>query len=84
MKQLAALRAFNATGRLQDLSGQPTLVVSPAHDPIAPPQFGRALAAGIPGARYEELADASHGMTIQHPERVNELLRAHITAAEAA
>jgi pimeloyl-ACP methyl ester carboxylesterase len=83
MKQLAALRAFDATARLGALADKPTLVVAATHDPIAPPQFGRALAAGIPGARYVEIEDASHGVTIQHAARVNELLRAHITAANA-
>ena len=83
MKQLGALRAFDATGRLGRLAGIPTLVVSAAHDPIAPPRFGRALAAGIPGARYVGFADASHGLPIQHPDRVNALLAEHLAQADA-
>ena len=83
MKQLAALRAYDATDRLARLAGTPTLVIAAAHDPIAPPQFGRALAAGIPGARYGEIADASHGLPMHRVERVNELLRAHLVAAGA-
>jgi pimeloyl-ACP methyl ester carboxylesterase len=82
MPQLSALRAFDATHRLSQLSAVPTLVVSAAHDPIAPPPFGRALAAAIPGARYVEFADAAHGLPIQHAERVNDLLREHFAAAE--
>jgi pimeloyl-ACP methyl ester carboxylesterase len=81
MKQLGALRTFDATARLGELAGIPTLVVSATEDPIAPPRFGAALAAAIPGARYEELPDASHGVTIQQPEVINTLLRRHVAAA---
>ena len=82
MKQLAALRAYDATPRLGELAGVPTLVVSAAHDPIARPASGRALAAGIPGARYVEFADASHGLPIQRAGEVNALLLEHLRAAE--
>jgi len=83
MKQLAALRAFDATGRLGRITHTPTLVVSAAHDPIAPPRHGRALAEAIPGARYVEFAGASHGLPIQHAARVDELLLEHLRHAEA-
>jgi pimeloyl-ACP methyl ester carboxylesterase len=49
-------------------------VVSAAHDPIAPPRFGRQLAGLIPDARYVEFAEASHGLTIQHAAELNRLL----------
>lgn len=84
MKQLAALRAYDASSRLRELAGIPTLVMSAAHDPIAPPRYGRALASGLAGARYVEFADASHGLPIQHSSRVNELLRGHLRAAETS
>lgn len=77
--QLSALRAYDATPRLAELAGLPTLVVSAAHDPIAPPRAGRKLAAGIPGSRLIELSDASHGAPIQHAERVNALLLEHLS-----
>jgi pimeloyl-ACP methyl ester carboxylesterase len=82
MKQLAALRAYDASARLSDLGGIPTLVVSASHDPIAPPEFGRRLAAGIAGARYVELSDASHGLPIRRAAAVNSLLAAHISEAD--
>jgi pimeloyl-ACP methyl ester carboxylesterase len=82
MKQLAALRAYDARDRLGQVSA-PTLVMSAAHDPIVPPRHGRALARAIEGARYQEFPDASHGLPIQHAARVNELLRAHLRGAEA-
>jgi len=59
----------------------PTLVVSGRHDPIAPPAFGRAIAAGIAGARYVEYEDASHALPIQHADRVNALLLEHLISA---
>ena len=78
MKQLGAMKRYDATPRLAELGGIPTLVVSAAHDPIAPPRAGRAIAAGIPGARYVEMADASHGVPIHQAERINALLLDHL------
>jgi pimeloyl-ACP methyl ester carboxylesterase len=75
-RQLAAMRAYNASSRLGELAGLPCLVVNAVHDPIAPPRAGRVLA-GIPGSRYVELADASHGVPIQYPDRINTLLIDH-------
>ena len=83
MKQLAALRAYDATDRLRHIDGIPTLVVSAGHDPIAPPVFGRALASGIRNAEYVEFAQASHGLPIHKPAETNVLLKRHIAAAEA-
>jgi pimeloyl-ACP methyl ester carboxylesterase len=79
--QLAAMRAYDATPRLGQLAGLPTLVVSAAHDPIAPPSAGRALAAGIPGARYVEVAQASHGLPIQEAAATTTMLEAHFALA---
>jgi len=81
-QQLAALRAEDVTGELQRISA-PTLVVSAAHDPIAPPALGRALAAAIPGARHELLSDQAHGAPILAPDIVNTLLLAHLDRVEA-
>jgi len=82
-EQLRALRRYDASHRLAELAGLPTLVVAAAHDPIAPPRAGRALAAGIPGARYVEIADAAHGLPITHAEQVNALLADHLRGARA-
>ena len=81
MKQLVALRAYDATGRLGRITHTPTLVMSALHDPIAPPRHGRALAGAIPGAAYVEFNDASHGLPIQHATRVNQLLLEHLRHA---
>jgi pimeloyl-ACP methyl ester carboxylesterase len=74
MRQLDALRRFNATASLSQLASIPTLVLSAEHDIIFPPGCGRALAGGIPGARYVEISAAAHGVPIQAPEAVNEAL----------
>jgi pimeloyl-ACP methyl ester carboxylesterase len=84
VKQLAAMGRYDAKSRLGELSGLPTLVVSAAHDRIARPELGRDLAARVPGARYIELADASHGVPIERPEEINKLLLEHLAHAEKA
>jgi pimeloyl-ACP methyl ester carboxylesterase len=78
--QLAAMRGASALARLGELAGVPTLVANAAHDPIAPPRVGRPLADGIPGARYVEFPDASHGLPITHATATNALLREHLEA----
>lgn len=81
MRQLAAMRACDQTPWLAKI-GAPALVVSARHDPIAPPELGRKLAAGLAESRYVELADAAHGAPIEHAERVNALIEEHLSAAE--
>lgn len=79
MPQLRALGRYDASSRLGEIAA-PTLVVSAAHDPIARPASGRALAAAIPGARYVELAASGHAVPAHDPSTVNALLRAHWSA----
>jgi aminoacrylate hydrolase len=80
MRQLRAMSRFDASARLASLAGMPTLVLSAAHDRIARPEYGRALAAAIPGARYVEVPDAGHAVTIQSAAAVNEFLLQHLGA----
>ncbi|WP_439628016.1 alpha/beta fold hydrolase [Gemmata sp.] len=79
--QLKAMRASSVSARLGELTGVPTLVVNAAHDPISPPRVSRAIADGVPGSRYVEFADASHGLPISHAAAVNALLLEHFAAA---
>lgn len=76
--QLKAMRRSDVSARLPELAGLPTLVMSAVHDPIAPPRITRALADGIPGARYLEADDASHGLPITHAAWVNARVREHL------
>jgi aminoacrylate hydrolase len=82
MKQLRAMSRYNAAPRLAELRGVPTLVVSGSFDRIARPEFGRALADGIGGARYVEMKDAGHALPIQCAGALNALLADHIDRAE--
>ena len=84
MKQLKAMGRYDATPRLRELAGIPTLVVSAFHDRIARPEFGRALASLVPGARYVEIANASHGVPIEQSEQINNLLIEHFEKSESA
>jgi pimeloyl-ACP methyl ester carboxylesterase len=81
MRQLKAMSRYDAGGRLAGLSTIPTIVVSATEDRVAPVASGRALAAAIPGAKYIELADAGHGMTIHRAEEINRLLANHVGSA---
>jgi pimeloyl-ACP methyl ester carboxylesterase len=80
LAQIGAFRHCDLRPRLGELGGIATLVVAASNDLIAPPALGRAVAKGIPGARYVEVEDAGHGLPITHAERVNALLRAHFAA----
>jgi 3-oxoadipate enol-lactonase len=81
MQQLRAMGRYDASSKLAQLGGIPTLVVSAAHDCIARPAYGRALAAAIPGAAYVEIPDAGHGLPIQKSDQVNRLLLEQFQAA---
>ena len=77
MKQLRAMSRFDVSARLQQLAAIPTLVVSAALDRIALAKYGRSLATAIPGARYVEIDDAGHAVTIQRADVINQLLSEH-------
>jgi pimeloyl-ACP methyl ester carboxylesterase len=76
--QLGAMRKHDVTPRLGDLAGIPTLVVSAQHDLIARPRSGRAIAEGIPGARFALIEGASHALPVLEPERCAELLMSQL------
>lgn len=82
--QLGALSAWDATPRLAELTGLPTLVVSARHDPLSRPEVAAALARAIPGCRHVVLDDLSHGAPVHDPPRVNALLLEHLEAAAGA
>jgi 3-oxoadipate enol-lactonase len=57
----------------------PTLVVSGADDPSAPPEHGELLASRIPGARHEIVQNARHLASVERADEVNRLLVEHLT-----
>ncbi|MGE5186439.1 MAG: alpha/beta fold hydrolase [Acidobacteriota bacterium] len=72
-KQLAALRAFDATPRLSSLD-VPTLVVTGTADVLIPPANSDQLARLIPHARLVRLPDLGHDFIAEEPARVVELV----------
>jgi pimeloyl-ACP methyl ester carboxylesterase len=84
MKQLMAMGRHDTSKRLAELSHIPTLVVSAEHDHIALPHYGQTLANAIPGARFELLSSASHGVTIQKAERLNQMLIEFLASIDLA
>jgi aminoacrylate hydrolase len=77
MKQLRASARYDAHDRLRALASIPTLVLSASEDRIAQVAYGRQLAAAIPGALFELVPDAAHGVPIQNAALINDRLRAH-------
>lgn len=73
-----ALAAMDLRAELGSISC-PTLVISGADDPATPPEQGRLIAAGVPGARFEVVADAMHLANIEQPEAVGELIVGFLT-----
>lgn len=57
----------------------PTLVIAAAQDPSTPPEHGRAVAAGIPGARLVELPRGAHLVNLETPDAVTGLLLEHLS-----
>ena len=53
----------------------PTLVLCGALDQTTPPADARALAALIPGARYDEIADAGHCPMLEQPAALTEKMQ---------
>ena len=82
-QQILAMLRHNATPQLSQLSGIPTLVINGERDMLAPPSSGRAIAAGIAGSRYAEIAGASHAFPVLEPERCSAMLLQHLERAVA-
>jgi pimeloyl-ACP methyl ester carboxylesterase len=61
----------------------PTLVIVGEHDQPTPPDRAREIAAAIPGARLEIVADSGHSSTLEQPEIVTALIRTFITGIDA-
>ena len=73
----AAQRGMAARPDSGDVLGSiavPTLVVTGEEDTLTGPDEGRALAAGIPGARFLLVERAGHLVNLERPEVVNEAL----------
>ncbi len=72
-----ALARWDARKELARIAA-PTLVVSGADDPSAPPEYGELLASRIPGARHQVIPGARHLANVEHADEVNRLLVEHL------
>jgi 3-oxoadipate enol-lactonase len=60
----------------------PTLVITGAADPVAPPSSGEALAAALPVASHTSIADAAHIANAEQPDDFTAALLQHIDRDE--
>jgi 3-oxoadipate enol-lactonase len=72
-----ALAAMDLRAALPRVSA-PTLVIGGREDLALPPEHQKLIAAAIPGARLELIADAAHIASAQQPELVNRLIEEHL------
>jgi 3-oxoadipate enol-lactonase len=73
-----ALARWDARDELHRIVA-PTLVVSGADDPAAPPEHGELLAERIPEARHVVIPHARHLASVERADEVNRLIREHLT-----
>jgi pimeloyl-ACP methyl ester carboxylesterase len=63
---------------------EPTLILWGADDLTVPLRTGKVLAARMPHAHLQLIADAAHEPMSDQPDEVNKLVRAHLLAGEQA
>ena len=73
-RQMAYCRHHDAMARLEQIR-VPTLVVNGDEDILAAPRMGRQLANLIPGARFEQAAQAAHLYMLSEPDRFAKTIR---------
>jgi 3-oxoadipate enol-lactonase len=73
-----ALADLDLRDRLAEIEA-PTLAVTGAEDPVAPPETGERLAASIAGARHVTIAGARHIANAEQPSTFTQHVLAHLT-----
>jgi len=58
----------------------PVLVLCGADDTGTPPAENRRIAELVPGARYEQIADARHFPNVEHPDTFNHIMLEWLSA----
>jgi pimeloyl-ACP methyl ester carboxylesterase len=81
----AVLRVADRPGVLEEIGKitAPTLVVVGEHDQPTPPERARTIAAAIPGARLEIVANCGHSSTIEQPAVLTALIRGFVMENDA-
>lgn len=59
----------------------PTIVISSAHDPEAPPRQGRHLAERLPRCRYAVVGGGAHLVSVERSDRISGLLLDHLVGS---
>lgn len=75
-----AIADFDVRAELHRITA-PTLVLAGRDDPATPVDVVREVADGIPGARFDVIADAAHLLTVEQPAAVNRALSEHLGRA---
>lgn len=73
-RRMDAIRAFDVTDRLGEISAR-TLLIYGAEDPIGKLEYGRTMVEAIPGAHLEVLPGMRHGITLEAKHEVAALIR---------
>jgi 3-oxoadipate enol-lactonase len=68
-----AIIHFNVLSKLSSVS-TPTLVVCGDSDTGTPPEGNKRIAELIPGARYQQIANARHVPNVEHPDTFNRIM----------
>lgn len=76
-----AISTFDVRDRLAEVT-VPVLAIAGAEDPATPPEMVRLIADTAANGRFEVVDDSAHLLNAEKPERVNELLTAHLAATE--
>jgi len=82
-ERLTKLESFDVSDRLWKIE-VPTLILAGAHDVIVPAARQRALAEGIPGARFATIEDAGHIGFLTHRAQVVRDVRRHLRRVKSS
>ncbi len=82
--QMGAIAGHDTRERLRELEGIPTLVVHGLEDVLVPPQRGRELAAGIPGARLTLIPACGHILMTDAEQQTAEEIVEHLERSAGA
>ncbi len=77
-----AMEDHSAKDLLPEIAA-PTLVLAGAKDVMTPPRLAEEMAEIIPSARLEILAEGSHTLPIDEPDRINRLVEEFVSDVES-
>jgi pimeloyl-ACP methyl ester carboxylesterase len=65
------MKGFDVRGDLNEIS-VPTIVLHGSNDTVLPSEVGRALAEGLPNAKFKIVSSAPHVLPLTHPKAITE------------